>query len=88
MLRDILKRDAVAVHQFIKRRQGRRQLRTGNNLGLPGRDERMRAARIRAVLETQLLHQPQRMPVHLPACRRMGLRRLAEYPGIAVHRKL
>ena len=75
VLRHIFHGDAVAPDEFIQRRQGGGQLRAGDDLGLPGRDEGMGAARVGAVVETQMLGLAQGVAVGLPTGGGMGLDR-------------
>ena len=80
----VVRVDAVAPDQFVQRRQGGGQLRAGHDLGFVERHERMRAARIRAVVEAQVLGHAVGVAVHLPAGGAVHPRRLAEDLGEAL----
>src|SRR4029077_21281493 len=75
---DILRGEAVGADQLVERGQRGRQLRAGDDLGAPYRDEGTAAARIRAVVEAHALREPQRVQVHLPAGGSVRPRRPAE----------
>ena len=58
---------AVEADQLVQRGQRGGQLRAGDDFGAIDRDEGVRAARVRAVVEAHALGQAQRVHVHLPA---------------------
>ena len=88
MLCNVFCSDAVATDEFVQRRQGGGQLRTGDDFGIPGRDKRLRTARIRTVFKTQVLGLAQSMAVGLPTCRGMSLGCHTENFGKTIHRPL
>ena len=85
---DVVDAAAVAAEQFVQGRQRGRQLRAEHNLGVPDGYERVRAARVGGIAETQALGQAQGVRVHLPAGGGMGFRRLAENLAVARNRAL
>src|SRR6476619_2575422 len=80
--------NSVDADQFVERRQRGRKLRAPDQLGAPDRQMRVRAAAIRAIIETQLLRQAQRMNVHLPPGGAMRLRWLSKYVDVPIARAL
>ena len=84
MRRDVVFGDAFGADQLVERRQRRRKLRAADQLGVPDRQVRMRAAPVRAVVEAEALRQPQRVHVHLPAGGAVRARRLLEDIGVAL----